>query len=114
MVWVDPVTIGDVEVVADLDGVDQNVLAIQHMQTPVGRVLHGQVADDEVFTRDERKHAWPEWLGLPTHVSLRVAGHELHRLAVERAGAGDRQPLGMFGCEQAGGHCIIKRRICGG
>ena len=88
MVGVDPVAIGDIELIADLDSIDEHGPTANQVQAPAWGLAKGDVGDAQVAAGGELKQPGPPALGPPPFPDRVEAGHELRGAAIDRAGAG--------------------------
>ncbi len=58
MVGVDAIAVGHVQKVADLHAVHQDVLAADHVQTPVGRLAEADIVDLQVLAAASARTFW--------------------------------------------------------
>ena len=113
VVGIDAVAVGHVEQVADLDVVDQDAVAAEHVQAPVGRLGEGDVADLQILAASEDEHLGTERAGHPDAAGLVVARHELFGAALDVAGAADGEALRAGGRDdraESGGHGVTVLR----
>ena len=102
MVEVDAVAIAYLQVVQQVDAVDECHVAAHEVHCPVGSLIDGDIADEQVVAGDERQHVGSRvkgWIGQRFQFIgvVQLHAHKLDTVAVDSAATGDAQVAGTFG-----------------